>query len=94
MALGTILNVMSHPSAAQAADAALDEGRLIEFEVANLDGVEGETGKFVIQTRPSWAPIGAKRFEVRDTHNQRKSKQSMQHGITYFGLFLFCNSFF
>jgi len=64
MALGTILNVMSHPSAAQAEEATtLDEGRLIEFEVANLDGVEGQTGKFVIQTRPSWAPIGAKRFE-------------------------------
>eukprot|EP00565_Helicotheca_tamesis_P005376 CAMPEP_0185734892 /NCGR_PEP_ID=MMETSP1171-20130828/23750_1 /TAXON_ID=374046 /ORGANISM="Helicotheca tamensis, Strain CCMP826" /LENGTH=269 /DNA_ID=CAMNT_0028405021 /DNA_START=56 /DNA_END=865 /DNA_ORIENTATION=+ len=40
-----------------------EEGRLIEFEVANLDGEEGKTGTFVIRTKPSWAPKGAKRFE-------------------------------
>jgi hypothetical protein len=41
-----------------------DEGRLIQFDVANLDGVEGNTGSFTIQTHPSWAPRGAQRFEV------------------------------
>jgi len=40
-----------------------DEGRLIKFFVDNLDGVEGNTGEFVVRTRPSWAPIGVQRFE-------------------------------
>lgn len=39
-------------------------GRLIEFTVNNLDGVEGSTGSFVVQTRPEWAPLGAERFEA------------------------------
>eukprot|EP00566_Odontella_aurita_P037765 CAMPEP_0113538176 /NCGR_PEP_ID=MMETSP0015_2-20120614/7225_1 /TAXON_ID=2838 /ORGANISM="Odontella" /LENGTH=269 /DNA_ID=CAMNT_0000437731 /DNA_START=86 /DNA_END=895 /DNA_ORIENTATION=- /assembly_acc=CAM_ASM_000160 len=45
--------------------AADDEGagKLIEFEVQNLDGIEGNTGKIVIRTRPDWAPKGAQRFE-------------------------------
>ena len=41
------------------------EGRLIRFDVANLDGVEGNTGSFTIRTHPSWAPEGVRRFEVR-----------------------------
>lgn len=41
----------------------VEEGRLIEFQVSNLDGVEGNTGTFVIRTRPSWAPKGVQRFE-------------------------------
>jgi len=40
-----------------------DEGRKIEFTVQNLDGLEGLSGTFVIQMRPTWAPIGAQRFE-------------------------------
>ena len=41
------------------------EGRLIQFDVANLDGVEGNTGSFTIQLHPSWALRGSERFEVR-----------------------------
>lgn len=40
-----------------------EEGKLIEFQVSNLDGVEGNTGTFVIRTKPSWAPKGVQRFE-------------------------------
>jgi len=40
-----------------------EEGRLIEFQVSNLEGVEGNTGSFVVRTRPSWAPKGVQRFE-------------------------------
>ena len=38
-------------------------GKLIEFMVENLDGEDGKTGRFVIKTRPDWAPKGAARFE-------------------------------
>lgn len=40
------------------------DGRMIEFTVNNLDGEEGKTGTFTVQTRPDWAPIGAERFEA------------------------------
>ena len=41
-------------------------GRIVELQVANLDGKEGETGTIKIQLRPDWAPRGSARFEVRD----------------------------
>uniref|UniRef100_A0A7S4RIR4 peptidylprolyl isomerase n=1 Tax=Ditylum brightwellii TaxID=49249 RepID=A0A7S4RIR4_9STRA len=36
---------------------------LIEFEVGNLSGIEGKTGKFVIKMQPTWSPLGVERFE-------------------------------
>lgn len=45
------------------ANAEEEEGKLIEFQVANLDGEEGKTGKIVIRTKPSWAPKGVAQFE-------------------------------
>jgi len=43
-----------------------DIGRMILFEVENLDGStrNGITGHFTVQTRPDWAPIGVERFET------------------------------
>jgi hypothetical protein len=39
-------------------------GRMVQVEVANLNGIEGNRGTFKIQLRPEWAPRGARRFEV------------------------------
>ena len=39
-----------------------EEGRLIKFEVQNLDG--GDSGSFTVRTRPDWAPKGVQRFEA------------------------------
>ena len=51
-------------SAATMADDAVN-GRIVTFEVTNLGGEEGRTGKFQIQMAPEWAPKGVARFEVR-----------------------------
>lgn len=58
LATSTLLS----PMLASAAD---DDqvGKLIEFQVENLDGEAGKVGKFVIKTRPDWAPNGVARFE-------------------------------
>lgn len=61
LSTATILSSVISGSKAAVAD---DEGRLIQFDVANLDGVEGNTGSFTVQTYPSWAPRGAQRFEA------------------------------
>lgn len=55
---------LTDPLSARAAEEVAEEGsKLIEFEVTNLNGEEGKTGTFVVQTHPNWAPIGAGRFE-------------------------------
>ena len=53
------------PKVAVADETAPTKGKIVEFSVANLGGVAGETGTFKIQLRPEWAPRGAQRFEVR-----------------------------
>jgi len=54
-------------SSKEAAIAAEDStaGRIVDIEVANLDGESGKVGKIRIQLRPEWAPRGVARFEVR-----------------------------
>mmetsp|Transcript_10255 Transcript_10255/g.24629 ORF Transcript_10255/g.24629 Transcript_10255/m.24629 type:complete len:291 (+) Transcript_10255:169-1041(+) len=59
-----LLASFSSPFAVKAfaEDTAEGGGRLIEFEVTGLDG--GGSGKFIVKTRPDWAPIGVERFET------------------------------
>lgn len=39
-------------------------GKIIEMEIANIEGEAGKTGTIKIQLRPEWAPRGVARFEV------------------------------
>jgi hypothetical protein len=47
------------------AEEAPTTGRIVEFEMANLDG-HGSSGTVRILTRPEWAPRGVARFEVSE----------------------------
>lgn len=38
-------------------------GKIIEMEIANIEGEAGKTGTIKIQLRPEWAPRGVARFE-------------------------------
>ena len=39
-------------------------GKMVEFQVGNLDGVEGKMGTFVIEIHTDWDPVGTERFKV------------------------------
>lgn len=68
----TLTSFRQGPSAASAEETpvATTDGRIVELQVANLDGVEGKTGTVKIQLRPEWAPRGVKRFEVGTQYYQ------------------------
>ena len=45
------------------ATAAGDGSFFVKFEVDKLDGKDGETGSFVMEVHPDWAPLGAARMK-------------------------------
>mmetsp|Transcript_32313 Transcript_32313/g.47152 ORF Transcript_32313/g.47152 Transcript_32313/m.47152 type:complete len:202 (+) Transcript_32313:13-618(+) len=46
-----------------AACSAADGTFLVKFEVDKLDGKDGETGFFIMEVHPEWAPLGAARMK-------------------------------
>ena len=40
-----------------------EESYRVKFDLGNLDGKRGQTGSFVLEIQPKWAPLGAKRFK-------------------------------
>jgi len=65
----SLLPLLSTPlvQPAIAADEPVD--RQIELIVSNLEGIEGKTGRIVIQTHPNWSPNGVVRFEELTSAN-------------------------
>ena len=58
----TVSTARSSATAADVDDAV--NGRIVSFQIQNLNGIEGKTGDIKIQLAPAWAPRGVARFEV------------------------------
>ena len=58
----TVSTARSSATAANVDDAV--NGRIVSFQIQNLNGIEGKTGNIKIQLAPAWAPRGVARFEV------------------------------
>lgn len=59
----TLAAFRQKPAPVSAEELLASPGRVVQMEIANLGGVEGETGIVKIKLQPEWAPRGVKRFE-------------------------------
>jgi hypothetical protein len=61
----TLAAFRQKPAPVLAEDIIESPGRVVQLEIANLEGLEGNIGIVKIKLQSEWAPRGAKRFEVR-----------------------------
>jgi hypothetical protein len=61
----TLAAFRQKPAPVLAEDIMQSPGRVVQLEIANLEGVEGNIGIVKIKLQSEWAPRGVKRFEVR-----------------------------
>eukprot|EP00980_Cylindrotheca_fusiformis_P007291 scaffold1525_cov142-Cylindrotheca_fusiformis.AAC.91 len=59
----TFASFRQRPAPALAENIMDSPGRIVQLEIANLEGVEGKTGTVKIKLQPEWAPRGVQRFE-------------------------------
>jgi hypothetical protein len=60
----TLAAFRQKPAPVLAEDIMQSPGRVVQLEIANLEGVEGNIGIVKIKLQSEWAPRGVKRFEV------------------------------
>ena len=65
----TLAAFRQKPAPVNAEDILASPGRTVQLEIANLEGVAGNTGIVKIKLQPEWAPRGVKRFEVSIYHD-------------------------